>query len=173
MTGDPWLTTLRLTLRRPTPKDLDRVFEIHSNALTYRHLPSGRMTSVDQAQQRLDEWLAHWSEHDFGYAVVQVADEPLVIGFAGAHHHSIDEWPILNLYYRFHPDAWGRGYATEAVKAVVAWTAAEHPDLPLVARVATNNPSSIALAERVGLARQDVTDPTDPVEHLIFVSASS
>jgi RimJ/RimL family protein N-acetyltransferase len=167
---DPWLTTPRLVLRRPTPEDLDRLFEIHSDPETYRHLPQSAMTHVDQAGQRLAQWIEHWDEHGFGYAVVQMADEPPAMGFAGAHHHSIDEQPALNLYYRFDPASWGHGYATEAVTAVVGWAADEHSDLPLVARVATNNPSSIALAERVGLARLDVSDPTDPAEHLIFAS---
>jgi RimJ/RimL family protein N-acetyltransferase len=167
----PWLTTPRLVLRRPTPEDLDRLFEIHSDPETYRHLPQSAMTHIDQAAERLAQWIEHWDEHGFGYAAVEPVADPTTIGYAGAFHHSLADRPVLNLYYRFDPAFWGRGYATEAVTAVVEWAGTERPEIPLAARVATNNAASIALAERVGLTEQDATDPTDPTEHLIFTSS--
>lgn len=170
MSEGPWLSTPRQTLRQPVAADLDRVFAIHSHPLSYRHLPSGRMTRVEQASVRLDEWLSHWAEHGFGYAGVEVPGGGTVVGFAGAAHHTLAGRPVLNLYYRFDPESWGHGYAGGAVGAVVEWARVHQPELPLVARVATNNPSSIRVAERAGLVRQSVTDPTDPVDHLLFAS---
>ena len=168
MPDTTWLASARLTLCRPSLDDLDAVYAIHSNPETYRHLPTGAMTHLDQARQRLREWLQHWDEHGFGYAVVQPSGDAIVLGFAGPQHAVLMDRPVLNLYYRFDPTSWGHGFATEAVTAVVEWAAATHPGLPLVARIATNNPSSIRLAERAGLTRQNVVDPTDEVEHLIF-----
>lgn len=69
-----------------------------------------------------------------------------------------------NLYYRFDPSAWGQGYASEAAAAVVARLADEWPDLPVVARVATNNPVSVRVAERIGLVLQDA-------QHVLHASA--
>ena len=172
MPGDPWLTTSRLDLRRPTPEDLDRLFKIHSNPETYRHLPRHAMTHVDQAAERLAEWIDHWEAHGFGYAAVDTQPDTTTIGYAGLHHHSLADRPVLNLYYRFDPASWGRGYATEAATRLVEWAARTHPGTPVVARVATTNEASIALAVRLGLTRQDITDPTDPVEHLIFTSSA-
>ena len=166
------LTTERLTLRAPVASDLDHVYAIHSNPLTYQHLPSGAMTDVAQAQRRLDEWLQHWDEHGFGYAVVECTADAAVLGFTGPAHATLGDRPILNLYYRFDPSSWGHGYAAEAVTAVVGWSAEHHPDLPLVARIATNNPSSIRLAKRAGLTLQPVTDATDEVEHVIYATSS-
>ena len=171
MPGAPWLTTPRLVLRRPTADDLARLFEIHSDPETYRHLPNHAMSHLDQAAERLAHWTEHWTAYDFGYAVVELAAERTTIGYAGLFHHTLADRPVLNLYYRFDPVSWGHGYATEAAEAVLAWARVHRPELPVTARVATTNAASIALAERVGLTRQDVTDPTDPIEHLIFSSA--
>ena len=171
MPADPWLTTPRLILRRPTPADLDRLFAIHSDPETYRHLPNHAMTRLDQAAERLAEWSEHWETHGFGYAVVERAADHTTIGYTGLHHHELADRPVLNLYYRFDPASWGHGYATEAVEAILAWARVHQPDLSVTARVATTNAASLALAERVGLTRVDLVDPTDPVEHLIFSSA--
>ena len=164
----PWLTTDRLELWRPVPADADRVFAIHSDPETYRHHPEGRMTARAQADQRLGEWLADWQRHGFGYACVRRRGDPEVIGFAGVKPHTALDVPVLNIYYRFDPAAWGHGYAYEAVRAVLDATAG---GVPFLARVATANPASIRLAERLGLALQPEHDPLDPVPHHLFSSA--
>ncbi len=167
---EQWLRTPRLILRRPAVIDVDRVFAIHGNPLTYLHQPSGRMASPDQASSLLTAWVGHWEAHGFGYASVQPRDGDAVMGFAGAKHQTILGQPILNLYYRFDPGAWGHGYATEAVLAVVSWLRSNCSELPVVARVATNNPASIRVAQGVGLTRQRVHDPADPVAHHLYAS---
>lgn len=59
---------------------------------------------------------------------------------------------MLNLGYRFRPEVWGRGYAAEAVHAIVNFRARDLPSLPLVATVNAANESSIRVAERVGFS---------------------
>jgi [ribosomal protein S5]-alanine N-acetyltransferase len=169
--GEPWLTTARLTLQPPALDDLDRVFAVHSDPLTYRHHPSGRMTSPDQAPALLAAWMDHWEAYSFGYASVQLRAGGALVGFAGAKHQTILGQPVLNLYYRFDPAAWGRGYATEAAVAVVGWCRSHRADLPVIARVADNNPASIRVAQRSGLLLQRVHDTADPGAHQIYASA--
>lgn len=172
MTVQPWLTTERLVLRRPALADLGRVFEIHGNPLTYRHHPSGVMSSPQQAALLLAAWQGHWDAHGFGYAAVVRKADGVVLGFAGSKHQRILDQPALNLYYRFDPCAWGHGYASEAAGVIVGWLASHLADLPVVARVATGNPASIRVARRCGLVLQDEHDPGDLVEHQLYASAS-
>lgn len=54
------------------------------------------------------------------------------------------------LGYLFLPSAWGRGYATEACAAVLAWSDGAWPAEPLVLCTQTANVSSMRLAERLG-----------------------
>ena len=164
----PWLTTERLELWCPRPDDLDRVFDIHADPATYRHLPEGRMRDLGQAAQRLGHWLEHWEAYGFGYACVRTLGEERVIGFAGLAHHRVLGVPVLNVYYRFDPAAWGRGYAVEAVRAMIDRL---QPEVPVLARVARNNPASIRVAEQLGLVLRPEQDPGDPVPHHLFSSA--
>lgn len=168
---DPWLRTGRLLLRRPEPDDVRRVFEVHSDPRTYRHLPAGRMRHVDEAIALVAAWTRHWDEHGFGYAVVEHHGGHPALGFAGAKHQHVVGCDVLNLYYRFAPEAWGNGYAVECMRAVIDELAARLPELPVLARAATNNPA-VRVAERVGLVRQDVVDPHDPVPHVLLASST-
>ena len=172
MTVEPWLTTERLVLRRPARADLSRVFDIHRNPLTYRHHPSGVMSSPEEAALLLAAWVGHWDAHGFGYAAVVCRADGRLLGFSGGKHQRILGQPILNLYYRFDPGAWGHGYATEAAGAIVGWLGSHRADLPVVARVATGNPASVRVARRCGLALQDQQDPGGNVEHHLYASAS-
>jgi len=78
---------------------------------------------------------------------------PAPLGFCGLKELRFDERPILNLFYRFAPAAWGNGYATEAATSVVGWAAAHQPDRPVLARVRPDNTASHRVAVRAGLVR--------------------
>ena len=88
------------------------------------------------------------------------------MGFAGAKHQTI----LPTCTTASTPVPGGHGYATEAVLAVVSWLRSNCSELPVVARVATNNPASIRVAQGVGLMRQRVHDPADPVAHHLYAS---
>lgn len=60
----------------------------------------------------------------------------------------------LNLYHRFVPEAWGRGYASEVARYAVQWAASTHPGLPVLARTRPGNIASRHVAEAVGLVLQ-------------------
>jgi RimJ/RimL family protein N-acetyltransferase len=54
------------------------------------------------------------------------------------------------LGYLFLPEAWGRGYATEACAAALAWFANALPGEPVVLRTQTLNDRSMRLAAQLG-----------------------
>lgn len=165
---DVWLASERLDLRRPNVDDAEAVFRVHSDERTYAHLPSGRMRVRDEADGLVQAWSAHWDTHGFGYAVVQRRSDADVIGFCGVKHQHVTGEDVLNLYYRFAPEAWGGGYATEAATAVTQWASRSGLGLPVVARIALNNPASASVARRVGFVLTQARDPEDPVPHELW-----
>ncbi len=51
------------------------------------------------------------------FAVI-VREHSKLIGYCGFFHQEIDETNEIEIAYRFHPDYWGRGLATEAARSV-------------------------------------------------------
>ena len=166
-----WLVTPRLRLRRPTAADARRLFEIHTHPDTYHHAPSAVMRDESEAAERLEVWRLHWDEHGFGYAVVETLTDGDVVGYAGVWDVTLAGYDALNLYYRFDPARWGRGLATEAARAVLDEVTPRLPDRPVVARIARTNKASARVAERLGLRRDLLQDPDDPVPHWVYSTA--
>ncbi len=155
-------------LRPPTVDDLDDVFRIHGDPRTNVHNPAGPDPDREASRARLAEWLAHWDEHGFGYWVVE-ADDGAVIGFCGVGTETWLGRPVLNLYYRFAPEVWGRGIAS-AVAADVIRQAAEHsPDRPVLAYTTEDNLGSQRTALAAGLVRRpDLEHELDGLWAVVF-----
>ncbi|KQZ87546.1 hypothetical protein ASD62_18450 [Phycicoccus sp. Root563] len=141
-------TTARLHLRRPTEADRDFHSTVHSDPRLYAHAPHVLGTPATNAAF-FEAILAHWAEHGFGYWVAQDRDSGMPLGWVGVKQQD----GYLNLYYRFVPEAHGRGLAREAARAAVAMATEWHPHDPVRAVVKDHNPASVRTAESAGLLR--------------------
>jgi RimJ/RimL family protein N-acetyltransferase len=82
-----------------------------------------------------------------------------IIGYAGVTRMLMHgRRPVLNLVYRFVPEVWGRGFATEAAAPVVSRALDEMPAETIVARVRPDNSSSQNVALKAGLQRDATMD---------------
>ena len=63
-----------------------------------------------------------------------------------------------NLAYRFGPQSWGSGYATEAALVALSLARKHIPDVPVVAIVHLENVPSLRVAERLGMRRDRIID---------------
>lgn len=175
---DPELViTARLRLCRPVPADLADVFRVHGDPETQRYNPDGPDRDLAASRARLEQWLEHWAEHGFGYWVVRAASEGTVpaaadgtvLGFGGVRLEEWDGEPVLNLYYRLAPTAWGRGIATELARAAVALGRQLRPELPVQAYAPSDNIPSQRTALAAGLhPRPDLDRPREGFQAVVF-----
>ena len=167
------LVTVRLSLRRPAPADVDAIFSIHSYQRACAHNPSDMLATRDEAQQLFRRWDEHWLRFGFGYWVVRRRDSATPIGFCGIKVMQLNESDVVNLFYRFDPAVWGNGLASEAASAVIGWAAQNIPGRALIARIRPQNVASQRVAIHAGLARAEHLDTLgeDGVDW-IFVPAS-
>ena len=148
------LTTERLRLRKPTHSDLDDLFAVHSDPKTNAFNPAGAHTSLEQSREMLESWLTLWNEYGFGYWTVIKKDSPeTVLGFGGLSLKEVEGEVLPNLYFRFSPAAWGKGYASEMGRAAleVGCTLLNYDEI--VASVRPDNAPSVGLLERLGLEK--------------------
>lgn len=148
--GLHWQRSDRLLLCRPAIADADAYFAINSDPATNLHNPAGPMVDPTAAAPVLELWARHWREEGYGYWTVRDPGSGQVLGFAGVRPPLRGE-DFLNLYYRFRPSAWGKGYATEVSRAALALAAKAAPGRVVVALIRPKNEPSIAVARRLGM----------------------
>lgn len=156
--------TKRLVLHRPTHDDGVAMFRIHGDPATYRYSPISPDSDLATSEKGLQEWLIEWQDYGYGYWAVSLAHKEEVIGFGGISLMHWRDREALNLYYRFTPNAWGQGYASEMAQTAVSLAQTYLPQLPVIARIRDVNVASKRVAERAGLLRRPDLD----TEHVIF-----
>ncbi|MFI8853141.1 GNAT family N-acetyltransferase [Streptomyces sp. 891-h] len=150
--GDVVIETERLWLRPLTPRDLDFFVELHSDPEITRFVPT---FTREQARERLAEIGRQWSERGHGLCAVQSKETGELIGRCGLNHWELfDE---VEAGWTFRRDCWGRGYATEAARAVVEWGFDRLDVDYFTAMIVHGNSASVRVAERLGFepGRQD------------------
>ena len=89
-----------------------------------------------------------WMVQGFGMFSVLDRDTGLWLGQLGPWRP--EGWPGNEIGYSFHPDAWGRGYATEAAVAAIDWALAHLGWDDFIHCIAPANLASQKVAQRLG-----------------------
>jgi RimJ/RimL family protein N-acetyltransferase len=148
--GLHWQRSDRLLLCHPAATDADAYFAINSDPATNLHNPAGPLVDRSAIAPVLELWARHWREEGYGYWTVRDPGSGEVLGFGGVRPPLRGE-DFLNLYYRFRPTAWGKGYATEVGRAALVLAAKAAPGRVVVALIRPANKPSINVARRLGL----------------------
>jgi RimJ/RimL family protein N-acetyltransferase len=163
------LQTERLLLRPWSADDVALLSELSSIPRVTRYISDGQTWSAVKAIAVSDAALGHWAKHGFGWRVVAALGTGADIGLLalnllgeGTPGLAPDE---LEIGWWLRPEQWGRGYSTEAARAVAsdAFTALGVPQL--TARIHPDNRASLAVARHLGMefAFNTVAPPGVPV----------
>jgi len=156
----PRIETARLALRATRAEDLDAHASMLSDPETMRHI-SGTGLPREDAWRRLLQGPGLWAMLGYGYWTVTLRDDDTFIGNIGFADFKRDMEPSIEglpeMGWLLAPHAQGKGYASEAVAAALAW-ADEVLDAPeIVAIIAPDNAPSIRVAEKAGFVRAETT----------------
>ena len=93
----------------------------------------------------------HWSQHGFGLLAIAERESGRVVGEAGLQ--VLEAGPDIELGYTLRHAAWGRGYATEAARAVLYWAFAGLRLERVVAVADPANEASLHVLDKLGMRR--------------------
>jgi RimJ/RimL family protein N-acetyltransferase len=138
--------TPRLLLRPPVLQDFDAYFEIHGDPQTNRFNPAG-VPDKGKAAAALATYVADWKMPGFGYWAAAMRETSSgIVGFGGVRRKQFADGPALNLYFRFRPSAWGKGFATELATEALEFAFNDLREPRVLASTRTDNlPSQKAL----------------------------
>jgi [ribosomal protein S5]-alanine N-acetyltransferase len=147
------LTTDRLVLRPVTPRDHAALLAHWTTPDVRRFLFDGGVMSAGEISEAIEDSARDFAAAGYGLWLVQEKDHADLVGTAGLRPL---EHLGLEIFYSLAPGWWGRGYATEAARAVV-----EHALGPLglpevLAEVDEGNTASVAVIERLGMTPFEV-----------------
>ncbi len=112
--------TPRLILRPFTMEDAPAVVRFGSDNQTQELTGDIGIYTIEKAQEIIsDVWFKEYAQYGYARMALVVKATNEVIGFSGLKHLPVLGAPDLG--YRFLPDYWGQGLATEAGKAILDW----------------------------------------------------
>lgn len=161
----PTLTTHRLTLRPHRADDLKSCVELWQDPTVTRYT-TGRPLSRQDVSTRLLRHPGHWALLGYGYWVLEERESGRFVGEVGLGRFKRDvlagqpEYDALpEAGWVLLPWAHGRGYAREAVGAVLDWRDLHLPGEGTFCLIHPENAASLRLAARMGfLAHEHLED---------------
>ena len=139
----------RVLIREPRPDDREPIVSLADDDRLFSHM----MIRFDRAQ--MDTWFTAWLEE---VAAASRSYWPLIIEVDGSAvgfvmlSRSSDQ--VAELQWYVTPVSWGRGYATDATHAVLAFVFSDLGVHRLFATADPANEASVRVLERTGFHRE-------------------
>lgn len=167
------IRTERLLLRRWLPSDIESFVRMNNDPRVLEFLPG----PLDR--ERCESFVARaeatFDARGFGRWAVEVCADAkregcACIGFVGLDAPAIETafTPCVEIGWRLSADHWGRGYATEAARAALAFGFESSGLEEIVSFTVPSNLRSRAVMERIGMQRDldgDFEHPSLPTGH--------
>lgn len=155
------LTTERLRLRGWRPQDREPFAALNADPQVMRHFPAP--LDRRRSDQLLDTIDAALRERGWGLWAVERRASGEFLGMVGLTPVAFDAafTPAVEVGWRLALRGWGRGYATEAARASLAFGFDQLDLGEVLSYTATGNARSRAVMRRLGMTR----DPGDDFDH--------
>jgi RimJ/RimL family protein N-acetyltransferase len=149
----PMLETERLRLRGHRVSDFADCAAMWAEPVVVRHTV-GKPLTEEESWRRLLSYAGHWTLMGFGYWVVEEKVTGKFVGEVGFADYKREIEPSLKgmpeIGWVLASRAHGKGYATEAVRAAVAWGDAHFEGARTACIIAPENAASMRVAEKCG-----------------------
>lgn len=157
------IQTKRLTLMPMSPEDAPSAFKWVSDAEVAKYM---RYTPFVRVQDEA-EWLSQLASDVSGVELGVFLPDGELVGSVGLQRLDSGEY---ELGYHFARNQWGKGYATESCKAILAWAATELSANGFSANVAKQNARSVSVLDKCGFSLERYGQITKVDNSETFVS---
>jgi RimJ/RimL family protein N-acetyltransferase len=149
----PVIDTERLILRAHRPEDFEACAAMWALPEVVRYI-GGKPFSVEEVWSRVLRYAGHWQWMGFGFWAVEEKSTGAFAGDLGFAEFKREIEPsilsIPEVGWVLAPHAQGKGYATEALRAVVAWGDRHFDRARTVCLIHPENHPSLRVAQKCG-----------------------
>jgi RimJ/RimL family protein N-acetyltransferase len=149
------LTTRRLRLRKLMPDDTDRLLEVLGDPEAMRFYPAPK------SRLEVEGWIAwaleSYAANGFGLWAIERIEDGAFLGDCGPMLQPVGDAVLPEIGYHLLRREWGRGYATEAAAAALAWVFRETDHPRACSIVSPANEASRRVAARIHRQLEMVT----------------
>lgn len=143
------LNTERLYLREFTIADVQNFIDLNSNINVIRYTGDETIETEEKAVEILTNIVLPQYKRKLGRWAVHLKSNDEFIGWCGLKY--LEEAKLIDLGYRFFEHHWGKGYATESAKAVIAYGFNTLNLEEIVAHAAIENINSHKVLKKAGM----------------------
>jgi len=145
------LETQRLLLRQFRDDDLDEYAAICADPEVMRFL-GGAALDRAESWRRIATMLGHWQLRGYGMFALEEKQSGRLLGRTG--FNDPEGWPGFEIAWTLGREHWGRGFASEAARTVLAHAFAGLDRDRVISLIDPANRNSIRVAERIGERRE-------------------
>lgn len=143
--------TGRLSIRRPVPADIDKLFELNANIEVTRWLHWSGHIDKHRYIRDFSNYAKKWASGAEYFWVIE-KHQGDVIGYLASRRTS----NTADIGFVIDPQEWGRGYATEAAKALISKITTLDGIERIVAICDSRNTASAKVLQKAGMTYQGV-----------------
>jgi RimJ/RimL family protein N-acetyltransferase len=159
------MQTERLFLRPFTPDDAEAYWPLVSLPEVLRYTGEQAQASLDDVRRTLlSRPIRDYSVHGFGRMACIEKCSGRLVGFSGLKY--LEDLQEVDVGYRFLPDCWGKGYATESAKVLMQQGILEHGITRIIGLVQPENLASVRVLSKLGLTFERKIRPSGSASEL-------
>ena len=159
MTAAGPIETARLLIRQFTLDDAEAYWPLVSSPEILRYLGEPALTSIREVRELIEARpLQDYRLQGYGRMACIDKSSGRMLGFSGLKYlAALNE---TDIGYRFIPEAWGKGYATESATAIITRQATEFDLHRIIGLVEPENEGSVNVLKKLGLGfERRLVDP--------------
>jgi RimJ/RimL family protein N-acetyltransferase len=143
------IETERLLIREITLDDKEELFKLHSDPVVQYYTGEPVVESIEEIEKAIRGRINDYEKYGFGRWATILKEGMQFVGWAGLAY--LPEFDEIDLGYRFLPEYWGLGLATEASHAILTYAFDNLKLRKIVAIAMKENKASIRVMEKVGM----------------------
>lgn len=164
------METERLIIREKTLADKEELFKLHSDLEVQKYTGESIVESIEVIEEAIKRRVKDYKTYGYGRWVLEDKKSKRFIGWAGLLY--LPEFDKIDIGYRLNQEFWGKGYATEASKAILEY-GFNTLKLDLIIAIALpENKASIRIMQKIGMEFDKIAPYDEEITEAVWYKLS-